>query len=135
MITIQTIVNKPVETTWNLYTDPVHIVHWNFASDDWHCPTAGNDLRPGGTFCYAMAARDGSMTFDFEGKFHTVDPPGRLEYSLTDGRKVVLVMETNPEGTRITLRFEPETMNPQELQRAGWQAILDNFKKYAERGE
>jgi uncharacterized protein YndB with AHSA1/START domain len=131
MITIQTLVNKPVETTWKLYTEPAHIVHWNFASEDWHCPKAANDLRPGGTFCYNMAARDGSMAFDFEGAFHTVAAPRQLNYRLADGREVTVLFEDTDAGTQVTLTFEPENMHPEEMQRAGWQAILDNFKKYA----
>ncbi len=132
VITVETTVNAPAEKTWKLWTEAEHIKNWNNASDDWHTPKAVNDLRPGGTFVFTMAAKDGSFSFDFNGVYDEVIENQRIAYTIADGRKVDITFTPNGNGIHITERFEAENMHSQEMQRAGWQAILDNFKKYAE---
>jgi len=118
-ITIEATINAPVEKVWKLWTGPEHIVKWNNASDDWHTTRAENDLRPGGKFLSRMEAKDGSFGFDFGGVYDEVITNKLISYTIGDGRKVITV-------------FEAESQNPIEMQRGGWQAILNNFKKYAE---
>ena len=132
MITIGTTVEVDKEKVWQFWTQPEHIIHWNSASDDWHTPKAESDLRTGGRFTSRMEAKDGSMGFDFGGTFDEVNPPELLNYTLDDGRKVSVTFEENEGVTKITENFEPEDQNPLEMQEQGWQAILNNFKKYAE---
>lgn len=134
-ITVSTIVRVPRERAWALWTVPEHIVKWCFASDDWHAPRAENDFRIGGTFVTRMEAKDGSVGFDFGGAYTEVVPQERIAYSADDGRKVIIAFTEKDGGTEITEIFEPENENPVEMQRGGWQSILDNFRKYAERGE
>lgn len=131
-ITVSAIVAKPLAHVWKCWTGAEHIVHWNNASDDWHCPSATNDLRAGGQFNFTMAARDGSMSFDFIGTYTAVENESLIAYSLADGRKVKVLFAADGTSTRITETFDPETENTLELQRGGWQAILDNFKAYTE---
>ena len=131
-ITIQTVVAAPREKVWSLYTEPDHVVKWNAASDDWHSPKAENDLREGGSFNYRMEALDGSAGFDFTGTYTTVVPHERIAYTMDDGRKVDVTFTDDGEGTRIVTTFDPETENSLEMQRDGWQSILDNFKQYVE---
>lgn len=132
-ITISTSVRLPASRVWELWTDPMHIIKWNAASDDWFTPYAESDLRSGGRFCSRMEARDGSMGFDFTGTFTTTEPPHLLEYTIDDGRKVTVRFSEENGSTVVTETFEPENVHSPELQRSGWQAILDNFKKYAEK--
>jgi uncharacterized protein YndB with AHSA1/START domain len=132
IITVKTQVNGPVEKVWELWTNPVHITHWNHASDDWFTPWAENDLQVGGKFRSRMEARDGSFGFDFEGIYDVVEENQRIEYTLGDDRKVKIEFKEEGSITLVTESFEAESMNPVELQRNGWQAIIDNFKKYAE---
>lgn len=131
-ITVQALVNAPLEKAWACWTDPAHITQWNHASDDWHCPKATNDPRTGGKFSATMAARDGSMSFDFEGTYDEVIPMEKLSYQMPDGRKVLVTFAEEGSGTVVTETFDPEDMNPLEMQRAGWQAILDNYKQHTE---
>lgn len=131
-ITIQTIVNAPVAKVWDYWTKPEHITHWAFASDDWEAPRAENDLRVGGTFVTVMAAKDKSMSFDFGGTYTKVEGQTSIEYTMGDGRTVKTIFAAVPEGTHITETFDMESQNSEERQRSGWQAILDNFKKYVE---
>jgi uncharacterized protein YndB with AHSA1/START domain len=131
-ITVHANVNAPVEKVWNYWTNPKHIVHWNNASDDWHTPKAENDLRVGGKFLSRMEARDGSMGFDFTGKYTKIDAHKLIEYTMDDDRKVQILFASNGKATEVTETFEPEQINSVELQQSGWQAILDNFKKYVE---
>lgn len=132
-ITVASRVEAPLARTWEGWTSPEHVVHWNHASDDWHCPHARNDLRPGGTFAYHMAARDGSVGFDFEGTYDEVELHARIAYTMPDGRKVSVRFEADGDGaTRVTETFDPEQVHSVELQQSGWQAILDNFKRYVE---
>lgn len=133
LITIQTVINAPIEKVWELWTTPEHIMKWNAASDDWHTPRAENDLRVGGTFTSRMEAKDGSVGFDFGGTYSEVEQQALIAYTMGDGRNVKVTFEQhNNGGTTVTETFDPEGTNPPEMQRAGWQSILDNFKKYVE---
>lgn len=131
-ITVQTTVNASIAKVWEIWTSPEHITQWNNASDDWHTPKAENDLRTGGNFLCRMEAKDGSMGFDFAGTYDNVINNERIEYTMGDGRKVRVDFSASGDQTRVVETFEPETENGIELQRGGWQAILNNFKKYAE---
>lgn len=131
-ITVESTVDAPVDKVWKLWTDAQHIRNWNNASDDWHTPKAMNDVREGGTFLITMAAKDGSASFDFGGRYDEVVEHRRIGYTIVDGRKVQVSFQPDGGSTHITETFEAERMNPVEMQRGGWQAILDNFKKYAE---
>lgn len=132
IITVETTVLAPVEQVWNSWTQPGHITKWNAANDDWHCPKAENDLRKGGKFSSIMAAKDGSMEFDFSGIYDEVVLNKLIEYTLGDDRKVKIVFESKGNETLVTETFEAEGSNPIEMQQMGWQAILDNFKQYTE---
>ncbi len=132
-ITIQANVNADINTVWNKYTDPQHIIHWNFASDDWSCPSASNDLRVGGKYVARMEAKDGSFGFDLEAIYNELDPLSKIKYSFSDDREIEIFFKSNDESTDIKIIFDAETLNPLEMQREGWQAILNNFKAYAEK--
>lgn len=131
-ITVQTVVNAPVEKVWECWNKPEHITGWAFASDDWEAPSAENDLRVGGRFKTTMAAKNKSASFDFTGVYTNIKEHKLIEYDIDDGRHVKVEFTESPEGVKVTETFEPENENPEEMQRSGWQAILDNFKKYAE---
>ncbi len=131
-ISVSTTVNAPVEKVWNSWTRPEHIINWNNASPDWHTPKAENDLRPGEKFNYRMEAKDGSFGFDFWGVYDVVKPNEYIEYTMGDGRKAKIIFTSLDNKTKIDEIFEAETENSIELQKGGWQAILDNFKKYTE---
>lgn len=132
MITVQATINASKDKVWEFWTLPEHITKWSFASPDWHTPYAENDLREGGTFKSTMAAKDGSMSFDFGGEYTLVEKYKVIEYVLGDGRKVEISFNETPNGIEIIESFDPETQNPEEMQRGGWQAIMDNFKNYVE---
>lgn len=132
IITVETTVNAPAEKVWKYWSEPEHITKWNAASEDWHTPTATNDLREGGTFTSRMEAKDGSMGFDFGGTYTKVIEHKQIDYTMSDGRKVSITFDEVDGHTHITESFDAESENPVEMQRAGWQAILNNFKKYAE---
>ena len=134
MITIKTQIDAPIEIVWSLYTEPEHIMQWNQATDDWHTPSVTNNLEVGGEFCYTMAAKDGSVEFDFSGKYTKIDELSLIAYTLDDDRKVIVEFEEIEDIVHISLTFEPEDMNPPEIQEAGWQAILDSFQRYVEGG-
>lgn len=131
-ITIQAVVKAPMDKVWEYWNKPEHIVHWAFASDDWEAPAAENDLRTGGTFKTTMAAKDKSASFDFTGTYTAVKEHELIEYDMTDGRHVKNEFVQTQDGVEITTIFDPEQENPAEMQKKGWQAILDNFKKYTE---
>jgi uncharacterized protein YndB with AHSA1/START domain len=131
-ITVETVVRAPIEKVWECWTDSKHVTQWNAASDDWHSPSATNDLRAGGEFHYRMAARDGSTGFDFNGTYSEVVPQERIAYAMEGGRKVLVTFAGTADGVKVTETFEMEHENPAEMQRAGWQAILDRFGKHAE---
>ena len=103
-----------------------------FAASDWHCPNATNNLQIGGEFHYTMAAKDNSFSFDFWGTYQNIEPEKSLEITLGDGRQMKVGFEAKGDSTVVTEQFEPETQNPEEMQKAGWQMILDNFKAYVE---
>jgi len=131
-VTVEATVKAPLEKVWSCWTEPQHITKWCQASDDWHAPYAENDVKTGGRFKTTMAAKDGSVSFDFEGVYTNVQPQKKIEYSMADGRKVKIAFSAAGNETRVTETFDPESDNPIELQRGGWQAILDNFKKHTE---
>lgn len=131
-ITVQSMINAPVEKVWALWTDPTHITKWAAPSDDWHTTRAENDLRTGGKFLSRMEAKDGSFGFDFAGVYDEVTTNQLIDYTLGDGRKVTITFSSEGDTTKIVQTFDPESENPVEMQQGGWQAILDNFKKYAE---
>ena len=132
IITVQTKINAPIELVWKLWTTPKDIEKWNHASDEWHTPKAENDLRVGGKFNYRMDAKDGSMGFNLEGIYEKLIVNKQIDYTLLDDRKVKIIFSPADGKTQIIETFEAENVNSIELQRGGWQAILDNFKKYAE---
>lgn len=132
VITVITKVNAPLNRVWDFWTKDEHIINWNNASDDWYTPAAKNDLRKDGKFVFTMAARDGSMSFDFEGVYSEVIEHRMISYVMADGRKAKITFEVQDGQTEIVESFEAEAVNSIELQRTGWQNILDNFKKYTE---
>lgn len=131
-ITIETTVNAPIAKVWESWTSPDHVTKWNAASDDWHTPWAKNDLRTGGTFTSRMEAKDGSMGFDFGGTYTDVTPMKHIAYVMGDNRKVDVTFEEQGSGVHIVETFDAEKMNSLDMQRSGWQSILNNFKKYTE---
>lgn len=133
-ITVETIVKAPVHKVWEYWNKPEHITHWAFASDDWEAPFAENDLRPGGRFKTTMAAKDKSASFDLTGTYTAIKEHELIEYDMDgdDHRHVKVEFKEVPEGVKITVTFDPENENPIEMQRGGWQAISNNFKKYTE---
>lgn len=131
-ITVSTTVNAPIEKVWECWTKPEHITKWNFASDDWETTYAVNDVRTGGKFKSTMAAKDKSASFDFEGTYTEVKEHELMEYDMSDGRHVSVRFEEEDGGVSVTETFDPESENSEAMQREGWQAILDNFKKYSE---
>lgn len=132
IITIEADIHAPVKKVWQYWTEPKHIVKWNNASDDWHTPYAENDLRTGGKFLSRMEAKDGSAGFDFSGVYDEVKEHTLIAYTIDDGRKVKVVFSEKGNKTKVTTTFEAEHVNSHELQKSGWQAILNNFKKYTE---
>ena len=131
-ITVEATVKAPVDKVWQFWTGPEHITQWNNASDDWHTPRAENDLRPGGKFLARMEAKDGSFGFDFGGIYDTVKQNELIEYTIGDGRKVSVRFDSRGNETHVTETFEAEGTHSIEMQRGGWQAILNSFKQYTE---
>ena len=131
-ITIETTVNSDIETTWHAWNNPDDIKQWNSASDDWHTPESRVDLREGGTFSSRMEAKDGSMGFDFEGTYTKVVKHERIEYEMADGREVTVTFSKAKGGVKVEETFDAETQNSIEMQRNGWQSILDNFVRHVE---
>lgn len=131
-ITIKTTVNAPIEKVWKCWTEPKHIKRWNNASEDWHTTISENDLRVGGKFLSRMEAKDGTMGFDFSGVYDAVILYDTIAYTIGDGRKVKIVFDCHKNETEVTETFEAESENSLEMQQAGWQSILNNFKKYTE---
>jgi uncharacterized protein YndB with AHSA1/START domain len=129
-IIVETTVQAPVEKVWEYWTEPTHITKWNTASEDWHTPYAENDLKVGGKFLSRMEAKDGSFGFDFGGVYDDVRLNEGIGYTLEDGRKVTINFIRQGEETKVIETFDAENSNPIEMQESGWQAILDNFKKY-----
>lgn len=131
-IEVEVFVNESLGKVWDCWTNPKHICGWNFASDDWCCPKAENDLRVGGKFSARMEAKDGSTGFDFEGIYDELKTNSLIKYTMEDGRQVKVEFEQLGELTRVVETFEAEVENSREMQKSGWQAILNNFKKYSE---
>jgi uncharacterized protein YndB with AHSA1/START domain len=132
IITVETTVNAPVAKVWEYWTTPKHIIQWNAASDDWHTTRAENDLRVGGNFLSRMEAKDGSLGFDFGGVYDKITENDFIEYTMGDGRKVEITFSGDENETTVVETFEAEDTNSIEMQRGGWQTIMDNFKKYTE---
>ncbi|RUT31726.1 polyketide cyclase [Paenibacillus zeisoli] len=132
VITVETTVHSPIDKVWEYWTEPKHITKWSNASDEWHVPKAENDLRVDGAFLTRMEAKDGSFGFDFSGVYDEVRVNEFIAYTLGDGRKVTITFISEGDDTKVIEAFEAESTNPVEMQQAGWQAILDNFKKYSE---
>lgn len=131
-VTVSVSVSASPERAWHAFTSPASITEWNFASPDWCCPRASNDLREGGAFCYRMEARDGSFGFDFEGVFVELSPPVRLRYSLGPDRQVLVHFTRQGDMTVVSQSFTPETTHSLAQQQAGWQSILDNYKRHVD---
>ena len=131
-ITVESTVKAPVAQVWKFWTEPEHIKKWNAASDDWHTPRAENDLRAGGSFSARMEAKDGSFGFDFGGVYDEVTLNEKIAYTMDDGRQVSVNFTSNGKETKVVETFDAENTHSVEMQRGGWQAILDNFKKYTE---
>lgn len=125
-------VNSDIDKAWEYWTKPEHITRWNSASDEWHTPKAENDLREGGRFTFRMEAKDGSTGFDFGGTYDEVKDKEYISYTLDDDRKVDISFEKRDDEVLIVEKFEPESQNSEDMQRDGWQAILNNYKKYVE---
>jgi uncharacterized protein YndB with AHSA1/START domain len=132
-ITVETSVNAPVDKVWKLWNGPEHIVKWSSAHPDWHTPRAENDLKAGGKFSSRMESKDGKMGFDFWGIYDVVKPNEYIEYTMGDGRKVLITFTSKGNSTHISETFEAENENPVEMQKDGWQNIMNNFKAYAEK--
>ena len=131
-ITIEVEVKAPVQKVWKYWTLPEHIAQWNNASDDWQTPQAQNDVRAGGTFLFRMEAKDGSFGFDFYGVYDEIKTNELIAYTLGDDRNVTIRFYPIENTTKIVQHFEAENTNPIDLQKTGWQSILNNFKKYTE---
>ena len=131
-IIVLTTVDVAAEKAWDYYTNPLHIVNWKFASDDWICPAAANEMHVGGRHFARMEAKDGSFGFDFEAVYDEIEMGKNFKYTMTDGRNLCAQFEDLKGNTKITLRFDPDQEFSPEMQREGWQAILNNFKKYVE---
>ncbi len=131
-IRIEAQIKAPLKKVWSRWTEPQHITKWNFAAPEWHCPAATNDLKAGGKYSARMEAKDGSFGFDFEGTYEEVVAQKKLVYALADGRRVSTTFEAQGDSTKVITVFDAEKQNPEEMQKDGWQAILNNFKRYAE---
>jgi uncharacterized protein YndB with AHSA1/START domain len=132
MITVSVNLKAPIEKVWDCFTNPIHIIHWNFASPEWHCPKATNDLRVGGKLVATMAAKDGSASFELVAMYTKIILNKELHYSSENERKIIVLFSQNDNEVILTQSFDPEEENSHELQQNGWQAILNNFKKYVE---
>lgn len=132
IVTVQTSIDAPIEIVWNAWTSPENITQWNAASDDWHTPSAENDLQVGGKFKYRMEAKDGSVGFDFNGQYTEVKPNEGIVYKIADGRDVKITFQVIDDSVVVTETFGAESTHPVEAQRNGWQSILDRFKKHVE---
>jgi len=131
-ITVSNTIEGPVEKVWKFWTVPEHITQWNFAADDWHCPRAENDLRVGGAYSARMEAKDGSFGFDFKAIYDEVIDQKKISYTMTDGRQATTNFESLNGKTKVATTFDAENENPVDMQKDGWQAIMNNFKKYVE---
>ena len=131
-ITVEALVGAPIEKVWEYFTNPDHIKNWYYASDDWCVPNATNNLVLNGRFLTRMESKDSTQGFDLEGVYTSVEPLEKIQYQIDDGRMVTIGFIKEGDAVRVVETFDPEDVNPIEMQKAGWQAILDNFKKYTE---
>lgn len=131
-ITVQATIHADVKKVWDYYTNPNHIIHWNFADPSWHCPRAENDMQIGGTYKARMEARDGSFGFDFEAVYTDISEGKYFTYEF-GGRTATVQFNDLGSETEVVVSFDPENEHPVDMQQAGWQAILNNFKAYTER--
>ena len=131
-ITVAASINADKSKVWEYYTEPMHIVNWNFADPIWHCPSASNDLQVGGIYKARMEAKDGSFGFDFEAIYSEINTGEQITYEF-GGRSATVQFKDNNNHTEIVVSFDPESQNSVEMQRNGWQSILENFKNYVER--
>lgn len=127
-ITVEATISADTNKVWGFWTKPEYITKWNFASDDWHCPKAENDLRVGGKYSARMETKDGSFGFDFEAIYDEVIGQKKITYTMLDGRQATTDFEHRDNKTKVTTTFDAENENPADIQREGWQAILNNFK-------
>lgn len=132
-ITIQAVISADRQKVWEYYTQPEHITKWNFADPSWHCPSATNDMKVGGRYIARMEAKDGSIGFDFEATYNEIKAGEKFSYTMTDNRVVEANFKELGEETELTIIFDAENENPVDMQKQGWQSILNNFKKYTER--
>jgi uncharacterized protein YndB with AHSA1/START domain len=132
LVTVESTIDAPVEKVWKYWNEPDHITKWCFASDDWHAPWAKNDLKVGGNISSRMEAKDGSMGFDFGGVYDEVKENEKVQYTMSDGRRVEVLFHAKGNVTHIVESFDAEETNPVDMQQMGWQAILNNFKAYVE---
>ena len=131
-VTVEISINAPIAKVWEVWTSPEHIIHWNNASADWHTPKAENDLKVGGKFVFKMEDKDGTFGFEFEGVYTEIITNELIAYKMGDGRHAKINFSSHEDETKIIETFEAEDINTIDLQRNGWQAILNNFKKYTE---
>ncbi|HEY4326631.1 MAG TPA: SRPBCC family protein [Mucilaginibacter sp.] len=131
-IIVTATINADVNKVWDYYTQTGHITKWNFADPSWQCPSAENDMRVGGKYSARMEAKDGSFGFDFEAIYDKIIDGKQFTYTMPDGRQITVVFNKKGSQTEIDVTFDAETQNPEEFQKNGWQAILNNFKKYTE---
>lgn len=134
-LTVSATIDADIQKVWEAWTQPNHITKWNFASDDWCCPKAENDLQTGGKYLARMEAKDGSFGFDFEAVYDEILAHQKITYTMADGRKSTTAFKSNGNTTEVSTTFDAETTNPIDMQQQGWQAILNNFKKYAEQND
>ena len=130
-ITVQATVKAPLNLVWDSYTSPKHIINWNFADPSWHCPSAKNDMRVGGTYSARMESKDGSFGFDFDAVYTEISDQNHFTYEF-GGRYATVTFNQINDETTVVVTFDPENENPVELQQTGWQMILNNFKAYTE---
>jgi uncharacterized protein YndB with AHSA1/START domain len=130
-ITVQATINADAKKVWDYYTNPKHIIHWNFADPSWHCPSAENDMRIGGVYKARMEAKDGSYGFDFEAVYSSISEEKNFTYEF-GGRTATVQINDLGKQTEVVVTFDPEKENPVEMQKDGWQAILNSFKNYTE---
>ena len=131
-LAVSTSIAASLDNVWNCWTKPEHIINWNNASDDWHTPSAINDLKVRGQFNYRMESKDGKIAFNFEGTYDSVEPMKEIMYTINDGRKVQILFEPNDKQINVIEKFEAENTHPLDMQKNGWQSILNNFKEYVE---
>ncbi|MEO3407495.1 SRPBCC family protein [Mucilaginibacter sp. CAU 1740] len=131
-ITVTATVNADAKKTWDYYTQPEHITQWNFADPSWQCPSAFNDMRVGGKYSARMEAKDGSFGFDFEATYDEIVEGEKFTYTMPNGRQASVAFKSNGDQTDVAVTFDPENQNSLEMQKNGWQAILNSFKNYTE---